>query len=146
MQAGYIAILFDFSKGFDTLPTTWLLQKLTSMMFSRSELSWLLSYLWDRKQRVFTNSSNFDRASRNMGVQEGSALGPLLFCLCINDIKNIFTDETGHALYADDFQMYIQVPWTEVRSNISKLSKVAKSALNWAAMSGLRFNPQRHSL
>ena len=47
-----IALLFDFSKAFDTISPTILLRKLSSMGFSRAVLCWIHSYLWDRKQLV----------------------------------------------------------------------------------------------
>ena len=49
-----IALLFDFSKAFDTISPTILLRKLSNMGFSRSVLCWIHSYLWDRKQQVFS--------------------------------------------------------------------------------------------
>ena len=52
-----IALLFDFSKAFDTISPTILLRKLSSMGFSRSVLCWIHSYLWDRKQQVFSKSA-----------------------------------------------------------------------------------------
>ena len=45
-----VALLFDFSKAFDTISPTALLQKLSSVGLSRMTLCWIHSYLLNRKQ------------------------------------------------------------------------------------------------
>ena len=68
-------------------------------------------------------------------------LGPLLFCLYINDVKNLFTQDIGHVLHADDLQVYIRVPHDEIENGIARLSEVARAAQNWAKGAGLCLNP-----
>ena len=48
---------FDFSKAFDTISPSRLLQKLMSLGFSRVALSWFWWYLCSRSQCVFSRSS-----------------------------------------------------------------------------------------
>ena len=128
-----IAFMFDFSKAFDTLSPSLLLHKLSSMGLSRSALCWLHSYLCDRKQ----HGGLPHWAATNMGVPQGSVLGPLLFCLYINDVKNLFTEGIGHVLYADDLQVYIRVPHDEIEIGIARLSEVARRVQDWAKGAGL---------
>ena len=65
-------------------------------------------------------------------------LGPLLFSLYINDVQNLFNREgVGYILYADDLQVYVQVPRNLIEEGIGKLSMIAGKVSNWAVESGL---------
>ena len=79
-------------------------------------------------------------------MPKGSVLGPLLFCLYINDLK----DFTGIAralrlLYANDFQIYIQVPTTksDIERGILVLSGLARIVAEWADLNDLTLNPKK---
>ena len=139
-----IALLFDFSKAFDTISHTTLLRKLSSMGFSRSVLCWIHSYLSGRKQRVLAKSETSQWVDTNLGVPQGSVLGPLLFCLYINDVQSLFVDNgIGHLLYADDLQIYLQVPSDQFEEGVARLSNTAKDVSEWAVRSGLCLNPNK---
>ena len=69
--------------------------------FSNSSVSWFRSYLLNRFQLVDVNGTFSDKLEINIGVPQGSILGPLLFILYINDIVG----RCNHAqidMYADD--------------------------------------------
>ena len=75
------AVFIDLSKAFDTLNHKILLNKLSSFKLSEQAISWFTSYLGDRKQYVKINTVQSTPLSSNMGVPQGSILGPLLFSL-----------------------------------------------------------------
>ena len=52
------------------------------------ELRWFQNYLSDRYQRVKCDDSFSDWGAVKGGIPQGSALGPLLFLIYVNDMPN----------------------------------------------------------
>ena len=124
-------VFCDISKAFDCVWHAGLIHKLKAAGISSDLLSWFVSYLANRKQRVVlpgTESNwNFIRA----GVPQGSILGPLLFLLYINDIV---TDIGSNIrLFADDTSIYIIVdnPYTAAEILNTDLEKISQWAKTW---------------
>jgi hypothetical protein len=92
-------VFLDFSKAFDKVWHKGLLYKLKSLGV-KDPLLRLCSYLSDRKQRVVIEGQCSSWLSVEAGVPQGSALGPLLFLIYINDISNNIVSDC--LLYADD--------------------------------------------
>ena len=124
--------------------TTILLRKLSSIGFARPTICWIHSYLSGRQQRVLSKSDTSKWIGTDLGVPQGSVFGPLLFCLYINDVQSLFVDRgIGHVLYADDLQIYLQVPSNQFEDGTDKLAIAAKDVSEWAVRSGLRLNPSK---
>ena len=101
-QGKVVGSLFvDISKAFDSLNHKILLGKLDSLGVSSQSLRWFKSYLSERKQSVVINGSVSDPRSIQLGVPQGSILGPLLFNIYINSLPNAIND-AKMILYADD--------------------------------------------
>ena len=122
-----LLLLFDFSKAFDTIFPFRLLEWLKLMGFSRTALQWISSYISGRQQCICTQSQGSSSwINTNLGVPRGSVLGPLLFHLYINDIRDILDSRCiKHILYADDLQIYVQVPKESIDVGIQTLQQAA---------------------
>ena len=74
--------------------------------FSKNTITWLKSYLCERKFKIRFSTSYSSPASLLCGVPQGSILAPLLFLLYINDLPQAVVSDS--LLYADDTCIIIQ--------------------------------------
>ena len=77
----------DLSKAFDTINHDFLIAKLNAYDFTKNSLRLIKSYLSNCWQRTKINTS-FSSSTGGiiLVVPQGSALGPLLFNININDL------------------------------------------------------------
>ena len=98
--------ILDFSKAFDVVPHTRLLNKLKFYGLSEEVISWIREFLHERKQKVMVDGVFSQEEKVDSGVPQGTVLGPLLFLLFINDIPDGLTSGTRIRLFADDCLVY----------------------------------------
>ena len=101
-----IGIFLDLSKASDTLSHKILLCKLSHYGVRGIPLKLFESYLTNRSQAVYCNSTYSSFKAINRGVPQGSILGPILFLIYINDIVNV-SSELKYTIYADDTNLLI---------------------------------------
>ena len=98
---------FYLTKAFDFVPHRLLVDKLTSLGLDAHTISWITSYLTNRKHHVVVGGKSSQDASVLSRVSQGSVLGPLLFLVYIDDVSNILlSDGSILNLYADDMLLY----------------------------------------
>ena len=95
----------DIKKCFDTIDHNILLYKLQKYGIRNYELLWFKSYLVNRSQKVFHNGAESQKRSINIGVPQGTILGPILFLLYVNDLSNVVSNAQIN-IYADDVVIY----------------------------------------
>ena len=126
-------ILFDFRKAFDSVSHDLLLNKLKFYGFSIESIAWIRSYLTGRIQAVINSENNSHSRWEKIksGVPQGSILGPLLFLVFINDIKDVLIN-SNRLLFADDLQIYLSTEYENIHLNLNKVIDDIIHISNWA--------------
>ena len=128
------AVFFDFSKAFDRVPHTPLLQKLYAYGIRGNLLNWIKDFLHNRTFHVKVGASKSEDAPVNSGVPQGSVLGPLLFLVYINDLPQQLDGKC--LLFADDLKI-----WNP--NDPSQLQMDVDSVKRWSEEWGLPINEEK---
>ena len=94
-------VFIDLQKAFETVDHGILLSKLNHYGVRGASYQWFKSYLTGRQQYTTIAHLKSDLRSINYGVPQGSALGPILFLLYINDLNQAIVHSKVHH-FADD--------------------------------------------
>ena len=144
----YQCHLLGLPENFDTVPHQHLLQKLASFGIHGNLLTWIESFLSNRKQQVL-NGHKSHPIPVTSGVPQGSVLGPLLFSMFVNEIPSIVPSPV--LMFADDTKIFCIIrqeeDYTAIQNDLNLLHRWSQHwqlKFNISKSKNLHFGPAHH--
>ena len=146
-----LGIFIDLSKDFDTISHDKLLHELNNYGVRGNFLELIKSYLTNRLQYVSALGEKSNKLPVEVGVPQGSVLGPLLFIVYINDIYRsdnfgkfiLFADDTN-IFVADKRKTTVYETANSVLNLIYKYMKCNLLHINYKKCCFMHFSPNRN--
>ena len=118
-------VSIDFAKAFDKVTHHAIIDACIRFQLPFLVINWITSFLSQRRQCVRIGEKFSTLSPISSGVPQGSVLGPLLFCLVVDDIRTVCSNSLC-IKYADDITILnfirsstedqMQIEWNNVAS------------------------------
>ena len=139
-----VLMLLDLSAAFDTINHDILINKLQNNYgLDGFIIKWIKSYLTNRSFSVSVNGKLSDSCCFDIGVPQGSILGPLLFILYTKELETIAEHFNVQIhLYADDSQICFSFDPTtkDGEGDLLKLKMCFKEIQKWMHANFMKMN------
>ena len=97
-----------------------------------------------RQQRVVIDGSESSVHVPNLGVPQGSVVGPMLFTMYSSPLSDIIASNGMSGMcYADDTQVYVSFKPCDLHVAISQVEKCVKEIKQWSVANGLKLNDEK---
>lgn len=137
-------VAVDIAGAFDKVSHTGILHKAEMSSIGGSILSWLHSYLQERKMRAVVGGQTSSHFSIQAGVPQSSMLGPTLFLIYVNDISDCVSPDCQLASYADDTTLYCLIRADDVSPATFNSLQVSLDDLQaWGSRWKVQFEPTK---
>ena len=135
-------ISLDLSAAFDMIDHHILLSRLRkSFGVNGLALKFIESYLFGRAQCVRAGQASSCHTFCNMGVPQGSVLGPILFSLYTSPIGSIASSfNISLQQYADDTQLFFAAAASSLPTCLSRFELCLATLHSWFCHNGLALN------
>ena len=130
----------DLSKAFDCIPHDLIIAKLSAYNFNDEALSYIYSYLTNRRQCVRINNTHSQLETTISDVPQGSILGLILFNLSINDLF-FFVVRASLYNFADDNTLSAFA--TTVSEVIKILESESEVVIDWFKINKMVVKPDK---
>ena len=126
----------DFKKGFDMVDHNEIVKELVCLGVQPAIIRWIKAFLSNREQCVRVGISKTSWKKTNVGLPQGTKLGPLLFAVLIN---SLLKDWPGRIKFVDDTSALEIIP----RYSPSLMPLVVNDISAFASARGMELNHKK---
>lgn len=137
LNKSVVGVFLDYKRAFETIDRNRLLMKLEKYGIRGVEKKWFESYLTSRSQTTVFGGGESTEILNNLGVPQGSVLGPILFVLYINDLV-LNVKYCSLNLFADD--TLVSVSDDNVINAVNKMNMDLDVIAKWLQLNKLKLN------
>lgn len=144
-KSAAVLVGLDLSAAFDTVDHDILLSRLQSGFgVCGAALEWMRTYVTGRSQYVKVGDERSLESGYDVGVPQGSVLGPFLFSVYVSPISDIISSfGVQFHQYADDTQLYTAVRPGPDASVTTNLERCTLAVRDWFLANGMLLNPEK---